>query len=317
MCNRLQKSSPFNQILVIMKKKLLYLIIPMLFSATYVSAQTDVWDFGGCPDSELGTGYVNQATPAILTAASSGTSGTSATTNILGTFTAGRLTYTAGSNDRFRTNNTALTRYDENIGGSPTITPVFSPAPSYYGRIYCSGAGGANRVIKMTLNANENVTIICRIESSNGNLTFNVPSGATAIAPIPMTVAPAIVAPATTTTGTISEIHFTASLAGDYSFYMSVGKMTVYRIYAANVSGVVLGTTSFQKQSDVAVYAKDGKIFLSNIKSSTKVEVYSVLGALVKSTQADADTSLDINSGVYIVKAKSAEGEKSVKVIVQ
>lgn len=65
------------------------------------------------------------------------------------------------------------------------------------------------------------------------------------------------------------------------------------------------------------MYSKDSKIFLSNIKSSTQVEVYNVLGALVKSAQADADTSLDINSGVYIVKAKSIDGENAVKVMVQ
>ncbi|MBP6587670.1 MAG: T9SS type A sorting domain-containing protein [Flavobacterium sp.] len=57
-------------------------------------------------------------------------------------------------------------------------------------------------------------------------------------------------------------------------------------------------------------------MFLSNIKTSTKVNVYNVLGALVKTAQLDADSSLDVNGGVYIVNAKSAEGEKSVKVIV-
>ena len=82
------------------------------------------------------------------------------------------------------------------------------------------------------------------------------------------------------------------------------------------VTDGVLSTKDFQKELDVTVFAKDGKIFLSNIKSSTKVNVYNVLGALVKTAQLDADSSLDINGGVYIVNAKSAEGEKSVKVIV-
>ena len=68
---------------------------------------------------------------------------------------------------------------------------------------------------------------------------------------------------------------------------------------------------------DITVYAKQNKIFLSNLKSKTQINVYNLLGALVKSAQADADTSLDVNSGIYIVNAKSADGEKSVKVIVQ
>ena len=40
-------------------------------------------------------------------------------------------------------------------------------------------------------------------------------------------------------------------------------------------------------------------------------------GALVKSVKASENTSFELQSGVYIVNAKSAEGEKSVKVLVQ
>ena len=94
---------------------------------------------------------------------------------------------------------------------------------------------------------------------------------------------------------------------------VSISKMEVI---GAAVNTPALSTKNFQKELDVTVFAKDSKIFLSNIKSSTKVNVYNVLGALVKTAQLDADSSLDINGGVYIVNAKSAEGEKSVKVIV-
>lgn len=109
-----------------------------------------------------------------------------------------------------------------------------------------------------------------------------------------------------------------AAAAGKYYVYGDNGN-NIYKIEVtgANVTTPALSTKDFQKELDVTVFAKDGKIFLSNIKTSTKVNVYNVLGALVKTAQLDADSSLDINGGVYIVNAKSAEGEKSVKVIVQ
>ncbi len=106
--------------------------------------------------------------------------------------------------------------------------------------------------------------------------------------------------------------------AGKYYLYgdnnVSISKMEVI---GAAVVTPPLSNKNFQKDLDITVFAKDSKIYLSNIKSTTKVNVYNVLGSLVKTAQVDADSSLDINSGIYIVNAKSADGEKSVKVIVQ
>lgn len=110
----------------------------------------------------------------------------------------------------------------------------------------------------------------------------------------------------------------TSTGAGRLYLYANNGMyISKIEVTGANVTTPALSTKNFQKELDVTVFAKDNKIFLSNIKSSTKVNVYNVLGALVKTAQLDADSSLDINGGVYIVNAKSAEGEKSVKVIVQ
>ena len=110
--------------------------------------------------------------------------------------------------------------------------------------------------------------------------------------------------------------------AGNLYLFSDAGA-NYYKIEVIASGSTGLGNTttlankSFQKELDITVYAEQNKIFLSNLKSKTQVNVYNLLGALVKSTQADADTSLDINSGIYIVNAKSADGEKSVKGIVQ
>lgn len=127
---------------------------------------------------------------------------------------------------------------------------------------------------------------------------------------------------ATTTTGELVA-NYTGG-AGNLYLFSDIGA-NYYKIEVIASGTTGIGTTtlaslankSFQKELDLTVYAKQNTIFLSNIKSSTTVNVYNVLGALVKTAQVDADASLDINSGVYIVNAKSAEGVKSVKVIVQ
>jgi hypothetical protein len=310
-----------------MKKKLLYFTSLLLFSAVSVNAQIDVWDFGA---EQLATPAYNNMiqvntinenlNTTVIVANTAGfkwplTVSVGAAGNTLaagGIVVIGKLTLTPGA-DRIRTTNTTITRYDSTNGAPVGVTGVY-PAfvgATNTGMINFQGVGSASaRNISMDLAAGESATFFIQTTATGstyttGLLNYVVPSGAAAIAS------------KTLTSGQLYEIHITADVAGKYTIYDSQFKLSLYRAYRGNVTNALLGTKNFQKTLDVNVYAKDGKIFLSNIKSSTKVEVYSVLGSLVKSTQADADNSLDINSGVYIVKVKSAEGEKSVKVVVQ
>ena len=54
---------------------------------------------------------------------------------------------------------------------------------------------------------------------------------------------------------------------------------------------------------------------VSNVKSNTQVLVYGLNGALVKTLQVNADTSFNLNAGIWIVVLKNNEGQKSVKVM--
>jgi len=311
----------------------------MLFSASSINAQIDVWDFGA---EQLPTPAYNnmiQVTTindnpvnaagfkwgAYVVAGQSGSTNltiippatTASNPNSLANVSTtpiviGKLSISAGA-DRIRTTNTTITRYDSANGAPVGVTGVY-PAfvgATNTGMINFQGVGSASaRNISMDLAAGESATFFIQTTATGstyttGLLNYVVPSGAAAIAS------------KTLTSGQLYEIHITADVAGKYTIYDSQFKLSLYRAYRGNVTNALLGNKSFQKELDVTVFAKDSKIFLSNIKSSTKVEVYNVLGSLIKSAQTDADTSLDINSGVYIVKAKSAEGEKSVKVIVQ
>ncbi len=76
-----------------------------------------------------------------------------------------------------------------------------------------------------------------------------------------------------------------------------------------------LGTDDFQSSSSVNVFANSDNITISNVKSNTKVLVYSLNGALVKSLVTDTDTNFNLNAGVWIIVVKAADGQKVVKLL--
>ncbi|SHG66978.1 Por secretion system C-terminal sorting domain-containing protein [Flavobacterium fluvii] len=277
-----------------MKKKLLYLTFIVLFSVSAINAQTKYWDF-----QEIATWPLSAPAP-VTTPATPQESNylTETVVDKLGIFPGASTVKNFGvinlSNGTF-TGYTSTTRFQVNGNGGVTA-PTYKPTQRYlyftvdgpctvkvWFRHASSTAGSADRSVLVT----------------DGNSLVG-----SAAAPV---AGSAIVTANYTTVG------------GGKLYVYSDNGVNLYKVEVtgANVTTPALGNKNFQKELDVTVFAKDNKIFLSNIKSSTTVEVYNVLGALVKSTQANADTSLDINGGVYIVKAQSAEGEKSVKVIVQ
>lgn len=295
-----------------MKRKLLYLTSIVLFSATSIKAQ-NVYDFGG----ENVAGYTNLTTAAVINGLygpgltvngvlKPTQPGAASTDNVLPTtFTVGKFTFTPGGSARLRTNNPIITRYDESLG----VTPAFTPAPTYTGRLAANGVGTATTKYnyKFALQAGDELTLLVSSDATGGstNATYVI-AGPT----------PATSSTTTVPLGVSYVIHISATVAGDYIFYDSLSKANVYRVYEANVTNAVLGTETFQEIYDVSIYANKGRIFLSDVKSATKISVYGVSGSLVKSVETSEDTSLDINNGLYIVKAQSAEGIKTVKVLV-
>ena len=268
-----------------MKKKLLYLTSIVLFSVSAINAQTTIWDMGNDKTTlnsgteVIGDWPVRDVFPAETMIKSLGIFPG------INSFGATSVQAASGFTDSY----TAANRFT--TGGASAGNATAEPTSRY---LYFNVSGACT--IKVWFKGG-NTTSTRSLFVSNG-LT-KIGTGAS------VNGAPVIV-------------EASAIAAGKYYVYCDNG-INIYKIEVtgATVNTHALSTNNFQKESDVVVYANDGKIFLSNIKSSTNVEVYSVLGALVKSAKAEADTSLDINAGVYIVKAKSAEGEKSVKVIVK
>jgi uncharacterized FlaG/YvyC family protein len=271
-----------------MKKKILYLTSIVLFSVASINAQTKVWDFSTDKTNwPLNYPGVTSATPV-----------TTIQKDLLNL-----------------TSHTSSATYFGIVAGS--VTTFTADGFVSVDGIKTGGSGAATNFLPTVRYFSFNVNGACTVKvwfrhgsATVGNRSVFVTSGSISYGS----------GTATETGGATPNIIVNANVtAAGVVYVYSDNAVSIYKmeVTGATVNTPALATENFQKQSDIAIYVKDGKIFLSNIKSSTKVEVYSVLGSLVKSTQTDADTSLDSNSGVYIVKAKSAEGEKSVKVIVQ
>ena len=126
-------------------------------------------------------------------------------------------------------------------------------------------------------------------------------------------------------------MQFQAVDAGTYSLSNRGGKMRIYRIYLGQVdaslgssletkiyvNGVYSKTLSVDKNIRVStdVKAIGNRVFISNVKSSTDIKIYTITGALVKEFKTNSDMDFAFNSGLYIATVKTAEGQKAVKLV--
>ncbi|MFI1744279.1 pectinesterase family protein [Thalassobellus sediminis] len=179
--------------------------------------KTDVWDFGAEElDPVL---YNNMLTEAKINAWYDGAITPGSSGNVLATtFTEGVLSWTGGTNDRLRTSNANLTRYDENLGG----------ASGYTGRVYVNAGGATNRQMTLTLNQDDEVTVMMLTQSGTGIIHFEYASD------------PAVQDDVVAVGATVQEVKFVAKSAGDYHIYDEADKPSYYRILRKDANYVTL-----------------------------------------------------------------------------
>jgi hypothetical protein len=173
------------------------------------NGKIDVWDFGAEQlDAEF---YNNRLDESKINAwyDSSITAGSS--NNVLpSSWSESVLTWVGGSNDRLRTSNTNLTRYDENLSG----------VSGYTGRIYVNATGSTGRYMSLTLSEDDEVTLAMLAQNANGNIHFTYvpdPAAQDDIVNVP-------------TSGSITMVKFVAKSTGSYRIYDDADKPSYYRI---------------------------------------------------------------------------------------
>ncbi|MFV0391020.1 MAG: pectinesterase family protein [Paludibacteraceae bacterium] len=220
-----------------MKTRYIYtffaLLLSIFFTDTNMLAQSksDVWDFGAEQldvnqyNNRLDVNTINGWYPTSITP------GSVSNTNVFpSSFSSvGGLSWNGGTNDRLRSANTSLTRYDQNLGG----------VTEYTGRLYQNGAGvePPARYFTITLNEDDEVTLVTRADAT-GKMNFsNSVSGQHDSYDIG---------------STLVSLKFVAQTSGDYKIYDSSGKPSYYRIYRKPATYVTLsGTIDLTQATDI------------------------------------------------------------------
>ncbi|MCB0494702.1 MAG: T9SS type A sorting domain-containing protein [Cyclobacteriaceae bacterium] len=198
--------------------------LPLITVTTITSnGKTDVWDFGAEQIADTGEeSFNNWLTVDAINAWYDGGIVVGSSGNVMPeTFTSGHFTWTGGTNDRLRTTNESLTRYDGNTKGDFT------------GRLYVNSTGNVDRKFTVTLAEDDELTMWMYAENADGQLHFKYdqdPLYQDDIATVPIS--------------TITEVHFVAKATGTYSIFDEAAKPSYFRIYRrdaqyATVTGTV------------------------------------------------------------------------------
>jgi len=128
--------------------------------------KSDVWDFGADQLDE--NYYVNHLNVQIINSwypdgTPPGTSGLV----MPSTFTVGDLTWVGGSNDRLRTSNTELTRFDSNGSATTTIGDI-----SVRGALYVNAGSETSRYFEITLNEDDELYLYARSDAGGSVINF-------------------------------------------------------------------------------------------------------------------------------------------------
>lgn len=260
-----------------MKRKLLYLTTIVLFTAfSSINAQTKYWDFG------------NSTTDWALNA-----TGYSATTTI------DKLTLVPGTSSSFAVidgNNYTFAA----DGFSSTKRLKFGATSNATNNL------PTRNYLTFPVTGNCNIKVWFRTASQGNARSLYVSDGVNL-------VGSAITGAGAGLDHAILNVNYSGPATTLYVYGDSVN------LYKMEVSGVgisTLGTNEFSTEDVASVFSNGKLVFVSDVKSDTKVDVYGISGVLVKSFTTGSDTSFDLNTGIYVVKSKSAEGEKSAKILV-
>ncbi len=178
-------------------------------AAGTLNGKIAVWDFGAEQLDE--TTYVNRLNVDAINAWYESCITVGSSNNTLPNFSAEELSFVGGGNDRLRTTNTSLTRYDENVA-------------TYAGRIYVNASAATGRYISMSLSEDDEVTIVAECDNGSGILHFaNVTD-------------PEIQSDEVSLTSDPAEYTFVAKAEGTYRFYDSQDKPSYYRVYRKNAT---------------------------------------------------------------------------------
>ncbi|CAH8282673.1 hypothetical protein EV196_10553 [Mariniflexile fucanivorans] len=267
-----------------MKQKLLYFILTVLFFTANLQAQDKIWDFAN-PSANWPLNFAGASTPTIID----------------------NLALVPGS---------GITNLGQIDGNNTSWTDGFTGSQ----RIKQNGAGVDTGIIPET----DMVFIPTKRHmyfAVNGACTVKIwfRGGGTSARTLYVTDGSAVVGKFTTanTDQQIETFNYSGGAANLYIF----GVDNAFNLYKMEVSPAsALNTTTLGLGSKVSAVSTNlqaigNRIFVSNVKTSSEVNIYSITGALVKSFKTNSDIDFAFKTGLFIATIKTSEGQKVVKLL--
>ena len=261
------------------------LILSMLFGSFFLNlfnAQSKIWDFGNSTAWPVSSGY---STDTLLDnlAMIPGSNVTN-----LGAVEANNATFLDGY--------TATKRFKLNGGSWDTgATSFVMPTKRY---LYFAVTGACTVKVWFKTGGSGTRTLYV----TNGNSVIGSLAG----------------------TSSSDPLFLTANYAGGAgNIYIGADQsVNICKIEVSNSIGVTtlstLSTQDHTRKMHATVHTVGNSILVSKLNGkNTEVKIYSSAGNLVKTANSDTELNFSLQSGFYIVHLKSAEGEKSVKVILK
>lgn len=102
----------------------------------------------------------------------------------------------------------------------------------------------------------------------------------------------------------------------------AAGKQIVVTYDSTAAVTYVTATTPLSINDETSIVSTNvnaigNKIYVSNVKSTSEINIYSITGALVKSFKTNEDTNFSFKSGLWIATVRTLEGQKSIKLLMK
>lgn len=260
-----------------MKTKLLSIILPLALISTAVQAQDKVWDFGN-----------DDAWPLSSSALTTTTEVDGLTLVPEG---GGGFGVIDGNNATWEDGYSASKRFK--FGGNSGIDPAegeeFMPKRRY---------------LSFPINGPVSIKIWFRAGGAGTPRALYVTDGTATVTHYD-------------SDGDTGTLYMEADYTGSAEQLYILCAGNAFNLYKIEVSSTLLSTKKFENAVSSHIMAIGSTIHVSNVKSATQIDIYSITGARVKSFNTTNNTSFDFNSGLYIATVTTSEGQRSVKMVVQ
>lgn len=260
-----------------MKKFLLFSILPVILFTVTLQAQNKVWDFGNdVTNWPVGPAFTVTTTVDGLTLVPEDGSG-------FGIIEANSATWFSGTADEY----ISINRFKGggNSGIDPSDGVTFMPTKRY-----------------LTFPVDGPVAVKIWFRQSGTSLPRDlwVTDGTAGVAHY-------------VGLGDTDPQYMEANYEGNAGNLYVLFAGNAYNLYKIEISSTLLGFNDVVSPVSTNIRAYGNRIYISTVKTSTDVKIYSITGALLKEFKTNSDVDFSFKSGIYIATLTTSEGQKTVK----